>query len=212
MISREPLRKLTELSTNVAPSGGGPRPPAHEFLPSGNRLPCRLAHTGCLSRDSGAGKLPQHRGPPLLANVDEQGTALFEGMSLRPSDLYWMCILRLENSGGISHLAGVNYSCAAATIRTVQPSSLLPSPSRGPVGCGKRVAFSKGCGRVPGAGWGRQPSIPRQTAGRGDGGAGGRGGAFRRGSAENPRFMVPPACWSGLWQLRHGSSAPTARG
>ena len=33
-------------------------------------------------------------------------------------------------------LAGVNYSCAAATIRTVQPSSLLPSPSRGPVGCG----------------------------------------------------------------------------
>jgi hypothetical protein len=50
-----------------------------------------------------------------------------------------------------------------------------PSPPRGPAGCGKRAAFSKGCGRVPGGGRGRQPSIPRQTAGRGDGGPGEEG-------------------------------------
>ena len=42
----------------------------------------------------------------------------------------------------------VNYSCAAATIRTVH-SPLCPSSSW-PAGCGKREAFSKGCGRVPG--------------------------------------------------------------
>src|SRR5436305_2976784 len=53
--------------------------------------------------------------------------------------------------------------------------ALLSSPSLWPVGCGKRAAFSTGCGRVPGGGWGRQPSRPRQTAGRGDRGSGGEG-------------------------------------
>src|SRR6185369_6263879 len=86
-------------------------------------------------------------------------------------------------------LVGVNYSCAAATIRTVHSSSLLPSSSRGPVGCGKRAAFSKGCGRVPVGGWGRQPSIPRQTAGRGDGGAGEEGAL----STEDLRKTATPA-------------------
>ena len=52
--------------------------------------------------------------------------------------------------------------------------SLLPPPSW-PPGCGKREAFSKGCGRVPAAGRGRQPSITRQTGGRGDGGPGEEG-------------------------------------
>jgi hypothetical protein len=46
------------------------------------------------------------------------------------------------------HILDVNYFCAAATIRTVHPP-LCPSSS-GPAGCGKRAAFSKGCGRVPG--------------------------------------------------------------
>ena len=48
-----------------------------------------------------------------------------------------------------ARLPGVNYFCAAATIRPVHPP-LSSISSSWPVGCGKRAAFSKGCGRVPG--------------------------------------------------------------
>jgi len=62
---------------------------------------------------------------------------------------------------------------APASLRQYPLSSA--SPPWGPAGCGKRAAFSKGCGRVPGGGRGWQPSIPRQTAGRGDRGPGEEG-------------------------------------
>ena len=106
-------------------------------------------------------------------------------------------------------LPGVNYSCAAATIRTVHPS-FSPARRRGRWAVGNAQRFPRGVGgcRVEGGG-GSLPCPGRPPAGV-MGVRGKRGASLWK---SRGRLMACPApCRNGVWRFLRGSSTLKARG